>query len=108
MASLLEDKLWWVYVLISEKNSSKGHTYVGSTTDTSRRLRQHNGLIKGGAKSTAHKRPWVIGKIYGPYISRSEAFKAEIKLKRTKRGKGRLSWTKEDSLLCKEFENEGS
>jgi len=33
-------------------------TYNGYTVDLSKRLRQHNGLIKGGAKSTANKGPW--------------------------------------------------
>lgn len=103
-----ENMSWWVYVLLSENPSSVNHTYVGSTNNLKKRLRQHNGLIKGGAKNTRLKRPWVIGKVYGPYISRSEALKAEMKLKKTKRGNGRLNWTKEDSPLCKEFESEGS
>ena len=101
-------KDWWVYVLLSKNEKSLDHTYVGSTNDLNRRLRQHNGVIKGGAKSTIIKRPWIIGKVYGPYSSRSEAFKAEMNLKRTKRGAGRLRWSKEDSILCKEIENERS
>jgi len=37
----------FVYLLQSNNN-----TYVGATVDVNRRLRQHNGEIKGGAKAT--------------------------------------------------------
>jgi predicted GIY-YIG superfamily endonuclease len=42
------------YVIANER----GNTYVGSTNDTIRRLRQHNCEISGGAKSTRGKGPW--------------------------------------------------
>jgi len=83
---------WWVYVIVSFNR-----TYVGSTTNPLRRLRQHNGEIKGGAKSTRGKGPWSLGRVYGPYLSRSSAFKAEIALKRGKRSEGRLKWSESDS-----------
>jgi structure-specific endonuclease subunit SLX1 len=41
----------FVYLLVS----TSGSTYVGSTIDLDRRLRQHNGVIKGGAKRTTMK-----------------------------------------------------
>lgn len=88
-----EQKKWWVYVIISSVNT----TYVGSTTDPLRRLRQHNGDICGGAKSTRSNRPWKLGRVYGPYESRSAAFRAEITLKRSKRSKNRLIWNPKDS-----------
>jgi structure-specific endonuclease subunit SLX1 len=40
---------WFCYCLVSEK----GRTYVGATIDIDRRLRQHNGEIRGGAKATS-------------------------------------------------------
>jgi len=45
-----------VYVL--ESPSSK--TYVGVTNNLPRRLRQHNGLLAGGAKYTRAGRPWTV------------------------------------------------
>jgi structure-specific endonuclease subunit SLX1 len=41
----------FVYLLLSSDNS----TYVGSTVDLERRLRQHNKEIKGGAYATGTK-----------------------------------------------------
>jgi predicted GIY-YIG superfamily endonuclease len=42
---------FFVYLLLSSDNS----TYVGSTVDLDRRLRQHNKEIKGGAYATGAK-----------------------------------------------------
>lgn len=80
---------WFVYVLYSE---SLNRHYVGSSTDTARRLRQHNGEIKGGARCTRAGRPWLLVKTYGQYSSRSAAFKAERHLKKTRRGHNRRTW----------------
>ena len=44
------------YILINE---TKTHTYVGYTVSPQKRLRQHNGEIKGGARFTSrHGRAW--------------------------------------------------
>ena len=43
--------MFFVYLLLSTNNN----TYVGATIDVNRRLRQHNGEIKGGAKATTSK-----------------------------------------------------
>jgi structure-specific endonuclease subunit SLX1 len=42
----------FVYLLISDDNKA---SYVGSTIDLNRRLRQHNKEISGGAKATSIK-----------------------------------------------------
>ena len=94
------NKMWWVYVIQSSNNKY----YVGSTTDPYRRLRQHNGEIKGGAKSTRSNRPWKLVKVYGHYANRSEAFKAELSLKRGKRGISRTKWQSSDSEWYRESE----
>lgn len=48
-----------VYVIKGEYKG-KIRTYVGCTNNLSRRLRQHNGFIKGGAKHTTRARPWTL------------------------------------------------
>jgi predicted GIY-YIG superfamily endonuclease len=54
--------------------------YTGVTTDLSRRLREHNGRRRGGAKATRAGRPWrVILKIQ--YGSRSGAQREERRIK---------------------------
>ena len=82
---------WWVYVLISRPKLNMSYrTYVGSTTDPHRRLRQHNGELKGGAKCTRSHRPWSIGVIYGPYWDRQHACIIEYHVKHRFRGQARL------------------
>lgn len=98
---------WVVYVIQSQQKrfSKKGKVlegffYVGCTTDVDRRLRQHNGEIRGGGKYTSKHRPWVLMCTYGVYENRSEAMKAERALK-SLRGRKRLFWTEEDSKWCR-------
>lgn len=58
---------WYVYLL----KSTNGTTYVGATVDPDRRLRQHNGELKGGARATAmkcaHGETWVRHCLVGPF-----------------------------------------
>jgi len=99
--------MWWVYVIQSEQprftkgKPAPGFFYVGSTTEPSRRLRQHNGEIKGGGRYTSTKRPWRMKAIYGPYSNRSEALKAEYTLKKGRRGEARCRWSPENSPWCR-------
>ena len=69
---------WFVYVI----RSVTGRTYVGATTDPNRRLRQHNGEIKGGAKNTRGFRPWTLLRVIGPIDTQSEALKEERRIKK--------------------------
>lgn len=73
---------WWVYVLRSVK-SSMTYTGVlkGPESRTQFRLAQHNGIFRGGAKSTRAHRPWMIAKVLGPF-GKQEAYKMEAIIKR--------------------------
>jgi predicted GIY-YIG superfamily endonuclease len=48
--------MWKCYLLATNDGGSQ-KTYVGVTPDLDRRLKQHNGLLSGGAKAT-HGRQW--------------------------------------------------
>jgi len=87
-------EIWYVYVLVS---TSSKRTYVGITKDPDNRLREHNGEIVGGAKATRPWRPWVIGRLYGPLDSKSEALKLEHLVKQEV-GENRLlvEWSDDD------------
>ncbi len=47
---------WCSYCLVS---STSRKSYIGATINPDRRLRQHNGEIRGGAKITRGGRPWI-------------------------------------------------
>jgi putative endonuclease len=76
---------WYAYVLVS----AAGRTYVGTSNDVERRLRQHNGELAGGARTTRAGRPWLIGRVLGPFASRGDAVRCELRLRRL-RGARRL------------------
>lgn len=44
---------WWVYIL---KCADETY-YAGKTNDLAKRIKQHNGIITGGAKYTRARRP---------------------------------------------------
>jgi putative endonuclease len=81
-------RVWFVYVLVSDRG--RGRTYVGVTTDVERRLRQHNGALPGGARSTRAHRPWRVARLEGPLATRGRALSLEYALKRA-RGRARLT-----------------
>ena len=82
------DPLWWVYLLGSARGN---RTYIGIAHDVERRLRQHNGELAGGARSTRSGRPWHVLRKLGPYSSRSVASRVEHFWKRA-RGAQRARW----------------
>ena len=49
---------YFVYLLQSLHTPTTTRMYIGFTPKPRRRLRQHNGEIKGGAKKTSQHRPW--------------------------------------------------
>ncbi len=67
---------WSVYILRCADNS----LYTGITTDMHRRLDEHNGVVKNGAKYTRHRQPVTL--VYQEIVaSRSQACKRESAIK---------------------------
>ena len=71
---------YFTYIL----HCADGTYYIGKTTDLSRRLRQHNGELKGGAKYTRVRRP-VTYCFKEEHATLSSALKREFELKRLSR-----------------------
>lgn len=82
-----DSKTWYIYLL-----SNGERTYIGSTTDVRRRLRQHNGEIVGGAKSTRGKGPWELVCYISGFSGRSPACRWEKILKLRARGLHKRKW----------------
>lgn len=58
--------VYCVYLLRALNPKWKASQYVGFTNNPPRRIRQHNGELKGGARKTQRKRPWeMVLFIYG-------------------------------------------
>lgn len=71
--------IYYCYIL-----KSGNRTYNGYTVDPERRLRQHNGEIKGGAKATAGKGPWKFIFIMEGFITQSNTLSCEWRIKNPK------------------------
>ena len=71
-------KPWYCYILHCCNNT---RTYVGVTVSLKKRIRQHNGEIKGGARATTRSRPWKYWCVWGPFDKRT-ALQLEWRLHR--------------------------
>ena len=72
---------YYCYIIRSTNENFKNSTYNGSTNNLSRRLRQHNGEISGGAKATRSKGPWVYIAIWEGFHTHNEALSCEWRIK---------------------------
>jgi structure-specific endonuclease subunit SLX1 len=72
--------MWSVYLI-----SDGTRTYVGCTTNMKRRLRQHNGEIKGGARATRGRR-WHLVLFVAGFPNKSSAMTWEAVVKKRTRG----------------------
>ena len=80
--------MYLVYILRSDNLS-----YVGMTNDFTRRFRQHNGDLKGGAKYTKKRSFWYPICIIDGFETMKEAMQCEWRLKRGKGGpRGRINY----------------
>ena len=80
--------MYLVYILKSDNLS-----YVGMTNDFTRRFRQHNQEIKGGAKYTKKRSSWYPICIIDGFLTMKEAMQCEWRLKRGKGGPhGRINY----------------
>tara|TARA_B110000263_G_scaffold249330_2_gene266604 strand:- start:824 stop:1069 length:246 start_codon:yes stop_codon:yes gene_type:complete len=67
-----KNKDWWVYIV----KYSDASMYTGITTDRERRMSEHNGDSKKGAKYTRSRRP--VNLVYSEiHYNRSMALKRE-------------------------------
>ncbi|KAL7083655.1 hypothetical protein ACP275_14G176800 [Erythranthe tilingii] len=70
---------WAVYLIVSTNPPIK--TYVGATNNFSRRLKQHNGELKGGAKASRAGKPWICACIVQGFTNKCKAYEFESKWK---------------------------
>jgi putative endonuclease len=68
--------LFYTYIL----RCADGTYYVGKTNDIEKRLQQHNGIKKGGAKYTRGRRPVQLQYIE-QFETHKEAAQREVRLK---------------------------
>jgi predicted GIY-YIG superfamily endonuclease len=90
------------YIVYLLKNTNTNHTYVGITNNPERRIRMHNGEIKGGARYTRMNKGngnWVYyGCIIG--LDKHTALSIEKKIHNQRgRGKGKSTLEKRMSTI---------
>ena len=70
-----------LYVICKEGESVKSKScYIGVTTTFRKRMRQHNGEIKGGAKRTRyyHGKVEILAVVTGPFLSWRDLLRCEF------------------------------
>lgn len=83
---------YYVYIL----QCGDGSLYTGITTDLARRVREHNGVVPGGARYTSGRRPVTL--VYSENCaSRSDAQQREYAIKR-------LSTSEKRALIARAVE----
>jgi structure-specific endonuclease subunit SLX1 len=65
------------YICYILRNNDRSKTYVGITNNMPRRLRQHNGGLRGGARYTRGGRPWKLVAFVRGFVNKSQALSFE-------------------------------
>lgn len=79
--------MFLVYIITSGNRS-----YIGMTNDFFKRWKQHNKIIKGGAKYTSKYENWTPICIIDGFKNKSEAMQCEWKLKRARGINNRINY----------------
>lgn len=72
---------YYCYIIKSTNPKYSNSTYNGSTNNLTRRLRQHNSEIYGGAKATRGKGPWEYIVIWDGFETHNECLSCEWRIK---------------------------
>lgn len=83
----LTKSTWACYFLAS---TTKPRSYIGATVNPDRRLRQHNGDIKGGARYTRGGRPWRRVCYIDGFQNQQQALQFEWRWKHLSSSGGRI------------------
>jgi predicted GIY-YIG superfamily endonuclease len=81
--------MYLVYLLKSDK-----YSYVGMTNDFTKRFRQHNKEIKGGARYTSRRQGWYPVLIIDGFTDMKSAMQCEWRLKHFAIGHGSVRGVK--------------
>jgi len=76
-------KCFACYMLVSDCSA---RTYIGATNCVPRRVRQHNGELRGGARATRQSRPWRVKATCVGFVSWKETLRFEWRWKRRAHG----------------------
>lgn len=79
---------WFCYILRCTDENNKNLTYNGKTNDIVRRLKQHNGELKGGAKATKGKK-WEVYMLMKGFPDEHNALSCEWRIKHPTKSKKR-------------------
>jgi predicted GIY-YIG superfamily endonuclease len=71
---------YFCYLLRSLETEKSTRTYVGFTTNPKRRIRQHNGELKSGARRTSKHRPWSFVVVISGFPNKIVALQFEWQL----------------------------
>ena len=79
----MESPKWYCYILKTDYLPHKNRTYNGFTNNPKRRIRQHNGEIKGGAKYTERfgNSEWKIYALLTGFPNKINALQCEWRIK---------------------------